>query len=509
MDMKILGNNRLSLLSLAALIGLLVYTLTSKALDRPDGAATASKQVAQVAVEKSPPSRDNKLTGSFAPVIERVGPSVVNIFTSRTVRIDPRRQMPPFFEDPFFQRFFGAPDGDSLRPRPHKQRNLGSGVIVTSDGYILTNDHVVDGADEVKVLLANGNKKEYLAKIVGRDPKTDIAVLKVSANDLPAATLADSTTVKVGDLVLAIGNPFGLGQTVTMGIVSAVGRNNIGIEDYEDFIQTDAAINPGNSGGALVDVEGRVIGINTAILSQTGGNHGIGFAVPVNLARSVMDSIVRDGKVARGYMGVMIQDLTPQLAQAFKMEESRGALVGDVTPESPAQEAGLKSGDLIVALNGQDIQDCRQLRMLVGQKAPGTTVTVKVLREGREHSYKVTLKEMPGDKDDAERVGSTDGGSDDILEGVGVSDLSPAARRQLGLPAGLQGALVTEVDPGSAAYEAQLRKGDVILEINRKPIRNAEEAIEASTRAKNKTTLLRVWSNGGSRFIVVNEDQQK
>jgi serine protease Do len=507
--MKILRCNRWAVWSLAVLAGVLVYAWTSNALEGPSNPTPALKTVAQVAVEKSAPSREAKLTGSFAPVIQRVGPSVVNIFTTRTIRVDPRREMQPFLTDPFFQRFFGAPDENAMRPRPQKQRNLGSGVIVTKDGYILTNNHVVDGADEVKVALANHSKKEYIAKIIGRDPKTDVAVLKIAATDLPVATLADSDKLLVGDIALAIGNPFGLGQTVTMGIVSAVGRNNVGIEDYEDFIQTDAAVNPGNSGGALVDAEGRVIGINTAILSQTGGNHGIGFAVPINLARGVLDRILKDGKVTRGYMGVSIQDLSPELAKEFKITEARGALVGEVTPGSPAEDAGLKSGDVIVSLNDQDIRDSGQLRMIVSQKAPGTSITVKILRDGQTKSFKVTLKELPNDNEERETIRPNEGSKEDALDGVTVSDLNGAARRQLGLPANLQGALVAEVDSGSAAYEVGLRPGDVILEIKGKPIRTADEAVKATSKLKDKSILLRVWSRGGIRFLVVNEGQQK
>src|SRR6185369_12358595 len=258
-----------------------------------------------------------------------------------------------------------------------------------------TNNHVVDGADEIKV-ARDKEKTEYTAKIVGRDPKTDIALLKIDAKDLPFATLADSDKIEVGDVVLAIGNPFGIGQTVTMGIVSATKRGNIGIEDYEDFIQTDASINPGNSGGALVDAEGRVIGINTAILSRTGGNQGVGFAVPINLVRSVMEQLTKEGKVVRGYLGVSIQDITPELARQFNLSsDAAGALVSGVTEKSAAAEAGLKSGDVIIEFDGKPVQDSRDLKLMVGRTSPGAKVSVKVLSDGKEKSLQVALKEMP------------------------------------------------------------------------------------------------------------------
>jgi len=302
----------------------------------------------QLKTDNAPLSVEARPNLSFAPVIKQVGPSVVNIYTNKTTRAD--QGMAPFLDDPFLRRFFGGPF-ESI-PRERKEQALGSGVIVSTDGYILTNNHVVEGADEIKVAL-NDNKTTYDAKLVGTDPQTDIAVIKVNAKDLPAITLTDSDNVQVGDVVLAIGNPFGIGQTVTMGIVSAKGRGGMGIVDYEDFIQTDASINPGNSGGALVDATGRLIGINQSIISRSGGNQGVGFSVPVNLAKYVMERLVADGKVTRGYLGVMIQPVTDDLAKAFELKDNSGALVGDVTEDSPAEEAGLKEGDVITEFNGK------------------------------------------------------------------------------------------------------------------------------------------------------------
>jgi serine protease Do len=364
---------------------------------------------------------------------------------------------------------------------------------------------VVDGADEIKVLLEK-DKKEYTAKVVGRDPKTDIAVLKIEASSLPAIVFGDSDHVEVGDVVLAIGNPFGLGQTVTAGIVSAVGRGGMGIEDYEDFIQTDASINPGNSGGALVDATGRLVGINTAILSQSGGNHGVGFAVPANLARSVMDALIKHGKVVRGYLGISIQDVTPELAKQFHLAESKGALVSEVTERSAAEEAGIKSGDIITEFAGKSVPDSRQLKLMVGKTAPGTRVEVRLLRDGKEKDLKVTLKEM-AEKQIAATPRGGKSAPGETLQGVAVSDLTPAMRRQYNLPPGLKGAVITEVDAATAAFEAGLRPGMVLQEINRQPVYNAEDAVRSTTNVKDKTTLVKVWWNGGSRFLVVNEEK--
>jgi serine protease Do len=383
-----------------------------------------------------------------------------------------------------------------------KQHGLGSGVIVTKDGYLLTNNHVVENADEVKVALGDG--REFTAKVVGKDPKSDIAVLKIDAKDLPAIDLADSDKLEVGDVVLAIGNPFGVGQTVTSGIISATGRGSLGL-DYEDMIQTDAAINPGNSGGALVDAEGRLIGINTAIISRSGGNQGIGFAVPVNLARSVMEGLVKDGRVVRGFLGVNIQDLTPALAEEFDVKESSGVLVAGVTPKSPAEKAGLRDGDIITEFNGKAVKDSRHLKLQVAQTAPGTSVPVKILRDGKTKSLDVTVKELPGTEHASKKNSDDAQNSSDALDGVAVADIDSAAKQQFKLPANVNGAVVTQVDPNSAAFEAGLREGDVIQEINRKPVKSAEDAVQLTENAKDKRTLLRVWSKGSSRYVVVDE----
>jgi serine protease Do len=362
----------------------------------------------------------------------------------------------------------------------------------------------VEGAQDIKVSL-KGQDKEFQTKVVGRDPKTDVAVIKIDAKDLPSVTFADSSKVEVGDVVLAIGNPFGVGQTVTMGIVSAVGRGGMGIEDYEDFIQTDAAINPGNSGGALVDADGRLIGINTAILSHNGGNQGVGFAIPANLVRNVTDQLIAKGRVERGYLGVMIQNVTPELAKAFKDAKTGGALIGEVTPKSAAAEAGLKDGDIITEFNGKPVRDSRSLRLMVAEMAPGTKIPMKVLRDGKEMTFNIALREMPSKMLASTESAPSHEQNADVLNGVTVSDLDAGTRDAYNLPKRLNGAVITGIEPGSAAYEAGLREGDVIQEIGHKPVANADQAVAASEHAKGKQALLRVWGHGGSHYVVVDE----
>ena len=370
-----------------------------------DGKAAAPAQIrsqgtnapAKVIVRDAAINRDLKAPLSFAPVARKVGPSVVNIYSTMTLR----EHQSPLFNDPLFRRFFGDEFGGATPPKERKAQSLGSGVIVSPDGYILTANHVVEGADKVRVSLSSGDK-EFDATVIGNDSPTDIAVLRIDVEtNLPAATLADSDKLEVGDLVLAVGNPFGVGQTLTLGLVSGLGRGGFGITGYENFIQTDAAINPGNSGGALVDTEGRLVGINTAILSRSGGFQGVGFAVPINMARFVMDRLIASGRVSRGYLGINIQPLTPELAKLFHLpDESSGVLVGGVSPNSAASKAGLKEGDVIVELNGKKLSDPRILQLEVAQNPPGTKVDLRVLRsEGSDQPLQknvtATLGELP------------------------------------------------------------------------------------------------------------------
>lgn len=457
-------------------------------------------------IDDSPLDRSSLAT-SYASIVNKVAPSVVNIYSTKVIRVRPFQF--PFFDDPFFRRFFGEDEIERYRqPRTQRAQNLGSGVIVTEDGYILTNTHVVEGADEVKVALSN-SKKEYNAKIVGIDPQTDVAVLKVDATDLPAITLGDSDKLEVGDVVLAIGNPFGVGQTVTKGIVSAKRRGGFGLLEYEDFIQTDAAINPGNSGGALVDAKGRLVGINTFIVTRSGGSQGIGFAIPINLARSVMDRLIKHGKVSRGYLGVNIQDVDPDIAKEFNVPENTGAIVADVHPNTPAEDAGLKPGDVIIEFDGKKVRDSRHLQFMVAETPPKKKVVLKIIRDGKQSSLTVTLGERPTDL--AARFGQEPAGEElgpTGLEGVQLADLDNRTRRQFDIPENLQGALVTEVEPGSPASE-KLRPGNVIVEINRKPVENVADARRFLREAKGEKILLRVWSRGGSYYVVVDRGTRK
>lgn len=441
-------------------------------------------------IDEAAVSRDGKLSISLAPVVKKVAPSVVKVFTTAELNGDGGRFFNPF-----------GPERSKMPRRKMKQHGLGSGVIVSKDGYILTNNHVVEHADEVKVALSEGGE-EYTAKVIGTDAKTDIAVLKIEANDLPFVTITDSDKIEVGDVVLALGNPFGLGQTVTTGIVSATGRATLGME-YEDFIQTDAAINPGNSGGALVDAEGRLIGINTAILSQTGGNQGIGFAVPVNLARHVMESFVTHGRMVRGFLGVHIQDVTPALAREFGLKGQGGALVAEISPKSPAEESGLRPGDVVLGFDGKRVKESRLLKLQVSQTAPDQPVNLEIMRDGKRKNIQVTLREMPRNELAARGSEDSNGHRMDPLDGVTVGDVDRDIRQELRLPKEVSGALVTRVKEDSVPFDVGLREGDVILEINRTMVRTANEAVAVSEKSKEKSTLLRIWSRGSTRYLVI------
>ncbi len=436
--------------------------------------------------------------GSFAPVVKSVLPTVVNIASTKVVSNSDNEMRNPFLNDPFFRQFFGG-DGPNLQvPKERREQSLGSGVIVSPDGYILTNNHVVDQASDIKVSLSD--KTEYKAKVIGTDPKTDIAVLKIEAGNLPSLSLGDSSQVQVGDIALAIGNPFGIGQTVTMGIVSATGRGNLNIEDYEDFIQTDAAINPGNSGGALINSAGALIGINTAILSNGAqGNQGVGFAVPINMARQVMEQILKNGKVIRGYLGVVIQDVTPQLAKAFGADQPKGALVGDVTPDGPGAGAGLQKGDIILEVNGEPITDSRALKLKIGGLAPGTSVKLKVFRDGSTRDVTVTLGELPSDN---QAVGQQSRPSK-ALEGLQVDELTPQIAQQLKLSPQTRGVVVTDVQSGSAAAEAGIRPRDVIQQVNHKPVTSVSDFENDLNQAGKQSVLLLVNRGGNTVFLVV------
>jgi serine protease Do len=463
------------------------------------GAPRAPIAIAQNAL---PVSLGNFANG-FSAVLKPALPAVVNISSSRVVK-GGRNQMSPMFNDPFFRQFFGDQFGQG-EVRPRREQSLGSGVIVSSDGTILTNNHVIDGATDIKVFL--NDKREFQAKLIGTDPKTDIAVLKIDASNLPTLPLGDSNQLQVGDLIFAIGDPFGVGETATMGIVSATGRGGFGIESYESFIQTDAAINPGNSGGAMIDIHGNLVGINTAILSHgggmsgQGGNEGVGFAIPVSMAKPVMDQILNHGKVVRGYLGVHIQDLTPELARAFGLKDSGGVLIGDVSSGTPAAQAGLKKGDVILQVNGQPVNASNQLRVQISQFAPGTPIKLQIWRNGGTQDVSLKLAEL-NEKEEKQATGETSGTA---LEGVQVQELTSDISQELNLAPGTHGVVVTSVDPSSPAAAAQppLNRGDVIQEINHKPINNTSDYQQAMSGADKQAVLLLVNHGGVTGYVVV------
>lgn len=442
---------------------------------------------------------------TFAPMIKKVAPAVVNISSTRLIQTSSNRnrrgrQQPQTPED-FFGQLFGNGGGmfPGVPDQPRREGGIGSGVIVSGDGYILTNNHVVEKADTVKVSL--NDRREFTAKVLGTDPHTDIAVLKIDGHNLPVVPVGGAKPA-VGDLALAIGNPFGIGQTVTMGIVSATGRGGLNIEQYEDFIQTDAAINPGNSGGALVNTNGDLIGINTAILAGNGGgNQGIGFAIPVAMAREVMDQIVKTGKVVRGFMGAQIQDVTPDLARAFKLKGPNGAVLTNIESGTPAERAGLQPGDVVTAVNGEPVADSNALRLRISRTAPGTAVKLTVQRAEGPKEVTVTLAQLPNEDKNDDGQPDLRGGNRTPLQGVSVDELDAQTARQLQLSPTTKGVVVTDVDVASAAYEAGLRRGDVIQSVNRKPVASVGEFETAVGRGGS--VLLLVNRGGATRFVVV------
>ncbi|HZF02253.1 MAG TPA: DegQ family serine endoprotease [Methylomirabilota bacterium] len=451
-----------------------------------------------ISVDSTPIVRDVKTGTSYAPIVKKAAPSVVNIYSTHTVHVRPMQD--PFMNNPLFRQFFGDQLPQNNRDLTRKEQSLGSGVIVSADGYILTANHVVYGADEIKVALGDNADKKFTAKVIGTDPQTDVAILKIDATGLPAVTLGDSDQLEIGDVVLAVGNPFGVGQTVTKGIISALGRHGYGINGihgFENFIQTDAAINPGNSGGALVDADGRLIGINTWIATSSGGSEGVGFAVPINMARRVMNSLITHGKVARGYLGIHPQDLTADLAKAFGLANQGGALVGGIFPNTPAAKAGVKSGDIITEFNGKPVTDAHTLTLMVSDCAPGSDATVKVIRKGAAKTFTVTLGELPGENGKNEGAQTSNSSTTDALDGVTVTDLDSQMRDELQIPADIKGVIVTDVGEDSNAADAGLQKGDVIVEINQRPAANSDEAKKLCNQAKTDRLLLEIWRREG------------
>ncbi len=434
----------------------------------------------------------------IADIAERTVASVVNISSEKVIKMRGNRDFGPFFNDPFFRHFFDGRRGVPSIPRERRESSLGSGVIVDREGTILTNNHVIEHAEKVRVTLADG--RAYDAEVIGTDPQSDIGVLRLEdpPSDLKPLPFGDSEKLRLGSTVLAIGNPFGVGQTVTMGIVSAKGRANVGIVDYEDFIQTDAAINPGNSGGALVNTSGELVGINTAILSRTGGYQGIGFAIPSNMAGRIMESLVDHGKVVRGWLGVMIQDLTPELVKALDLpRDTQGALIADVVDDSPAEAGGLAAGDVVVRMDDDKVDSSSKLRNLVAIAPAGEKVEFQVLRDGRKKKVRVELGERDGEAV-AQTRPSTGGAP---LGGLSLSTASPDLARRFGLGDDARGLIVTGVEPGSAAARSGFRPGDLVVEVDRRPVDSVREFEKRYAASEDGVAVL-VQRGEGRLFLV-------
>jgi Do/DeqQ family serine protease len=470
---------RAALVAMVAALTCPLLAATAKDAKKP---ATPVSRPA-IKVDSTPVANGGKagLVMTYADVLEPAQKAVVSVYSTKIIK-------ERITINPFFRQFFGnIPDQE----RESRQEGLGSGVIVTSDGYVLTNNHVVEGADELKITLADD--RDFIGKVIGTDPKTDIAVLKIEGENLPTVTLADSDKLRVGDVVFAVGNPLGVGQTVTMGIVSAKGRSKLGllenVSGYEDFIQTDAAINMGNSGGALVDARGRLVGINSAILSPSRGNIGIGFAIPVNLASFIMNSLVESGAVARGYLGVSSDSVTPEVAEQLGLARTtRGVVVTDIDPDSPAEKAGIRRTDVILAINNHPISTWEELRLLVSQIVPETKASLTIVRDGKQRTVEVTL-------------GKVIDNPNELLVGVEVMPLTPEVRRRLQIQdSRVMGLVITGVADDSP-YRDRLAPGMVILELNRWSVPDLRAAREKLVSGRN---LLKVYDGRSVRFVVVN-----
>ncbi|MBU0959999.1 MAG: DegQ family serine endoprotease [Proteobacteria bacterium] len=433
----------------------------------------------------------------IADIAESSVAGVVNISSTKLITADAGQLMHPFFNDPFFRDFFGQRFYNI--PKERRERSLGSGVIISKDGLILTNNHVVENTEEILVTLSD--KRELEAEIVGTDPKSDVAVIRLKGNteDLTPLPIGNSGELRLGDIVLAIGNPFGLDHTVTMGIVSAKGRANVGITDYEDFIQTDAAINPGNSGGALINLKGELVGINTAIVTRSGGYQGVGFAIPSNMAKAVMDSLIKHGKVVRGWLGVAIQDLDKDLSEAMGLKDINGVLVSDVTENSPAAKAKLERGDVILRVNGEKMTSTGRLRNTIAAMGAGTEVQLDLMRDGKEKTVPLTLGELPDDFGGQATLQENDG----LLGGITVAPLNELTREKFEINKNVKtGVAITQVEGGSTAEQAGLRSGDVILEINRQNVNSVEDFEKVYKKSKDSLLML-IYRQNSTFYLVL------
>ena len=487
---------------------LLVAGATWHGLAANTSATSQAAAPAALAAQGAPAASSRVLAGgrdSYADVVKMVAPGVV------TIKVEGRAQVRPtqFGDDEdMLRRFFGDQFGfpgqgrrGQRGPQTFKQRGLGSGVVVTGDGYILTNNHVVDSADDIRVEFTDG--RSFKAKLVGADKPSDLALLKVDSTNLPTVAVGNSDAVQVGDVVLAVGNPLGIGQTVTMGIISAKGRSTgSGDGSYEDFLQTDAPINHGNSGGALVNLKGELVGINSQIVSQSDGNIGIGFAIPANMARHVMDDLRKDGRVRRAQLGISIQPMTSDLAESLGMKQVNGVIVSAVTPDSAADRAGIKRGDVITSFNGQPVQDYNALRNRVADMVPGSTASVGIVRDNSEKTLSVKLDEATVSRAGRDRD-SADGSEDKAALGISVAPLTPDMAAEAKLPRNAHGVVVQDVNPDGRAADAGIQAGDIILEVNRQPVQSVEELRAAVRKSADRPTLLLVNRDGHDIFVTV------
>ena len=495
---KTISRVAMSLVAIAALTFLVTYETA-----KPLAARAATAAPAAAALDDNSVGALLSLDHAMETLAARVTPAIVNVAVTSKSKTDSAEQQMPDDMQRFFGPGFGQFFGPRGRPQPQIEHGIGSGVIISPEGYIVTNNHVIDGAVDIRVTMSN--RKIMKAKLVGTDPLTDLAVLKIEGSNLPSIPWGESTSLRPGQTVLAFGNPFGFRFTVTRGIVSALNRPNPFSDNARkpgEFIQTDAAINPGNSGGPLVNAHGEVVGINTFLVSSSGTFSGMGFAIPTQIVKPTVDTLIRDGKVTHGYMGIGISDVTPENAKFFDVTDANGAVVTQVEADSPAGKAGLKVGDVITQLDGQKVTDAGELQVEVGQKRPGTTIKLDVLRDGKNLNLPVTLEAMGSRDQEGNEVSEADHGK--MHWGVGLSDMTPELREQLQAPRDIHGAVIEQVQPGSSADNAGLQRGDVIVQVNRHDVQSASDVKQAlASVPKGKDALLLVWSNGGNTFRVL------